>query len=109
MARELRKTIRFSEEEWQQTERRAKAADMEPYTFVRAISTGELGVDSMKTQHKLWHCAIQLRDMKDQLLKAGYVHDSQALGAILDMAREALAAVGAYKNLDLREGDDYKG
>ena len=39
MRRNIQKLIRFSEEEWNDVERRAKAAGMKPAVFVRNISS----------------------------------------------------------------------
>lgn len=94
------KSIKYSEKEWVQVERRARAADLPPATFVREVSTGERGSDSFKTRHLLLRIGLHLKDLKQRFGEAGYEHDSQAVGRVLDQLRQALAAVDGYRYAD---------
>ena len=93
MARKVH-SIKFSDDEWAQAERRAERQELATSTFVREAATGEIEPTSKRTRQAMvaeFHqLGGQINDWRKEMKEAGYEHDSIAAGKLLDRALEAI-------------------
>ena len=112
-----RRTIRYSDDEWERAAVRAECEDLPRTTYVREISTGDLDIGSKRSRQKiiaqLFRVGTYLKQVRERFDEASrqggargedFEHDSIALGRVLDEVRGALGALGAYRGTDVPAG-----